>query len=448
MNEINSMLSRRSLLRSAGWLGAGLAGSALLPVRALADLVPGLAGNLAAEQMYPALTNLLHDYVASGKLPGALAAIGWGSAPPLQIARGTMAQDSGVPVDLDSLYRIYSMTKPVTGMAAMMLVDEGKIDLDQPIADFMPKYAKMQVQVTPDGSITELKPAQAQITVRHLLTHTAGLGYSIIQNGPLKAAYEANGLLPGRVSRQPLPGLGVLTTVPSLAQFADKLADMPLVHEPGTRWSYSVSLDLLGRVIEIASGQDFDVFLAERIFGPCGMTSTGFKVSVAQAGRLTTNYGIVDGKAQPIDPGATSVYLDPPAFPFGGAGLVSSPRDYDRFLMMLAGAGAIDGQGSSGRVMSENAVRMGMSNLLPAGADISGTWVDKAGFGAGGRVGLGADAGTFGWSGAAGTVAFVNARVGLRAGLYVQFMPSNALPLPDEFPKAVLADVSAMKKAA
>ena len=444
MNEINNMLSRRSLLRSAGWLGAGLAGSSLLPMRALADLVP----DPAAEQMYPALTNLLYDYVASGKLPGALAAIGWGSAPPQQIARGTMAQDSAIPVDLDSLYRIYSMTKPVTGMAAMMLVDEGKIDLDQPIADFMPKYAKMQVQITPDGSIAELKPAQTQITVRHLLTHTAGLGYSIMQNGPLKAAYEANGLLPGRVSRQPLPGLGVLTTVPSLAQFADKLAEMPLVYEPGTRWSYSVSLDLLGRIIEIASGQDFDAFLAERIFGPCGMTSTGFKVSAAQAGRLTTNYGIVDGKAQPIDPGATSVYLDPPAFPFGGAGLVSSPRDYDRFLMMLAGGGAIGGQGSSARVMSENAVRMGMSNLLPAGADISGTWVDKAGFGAGGRVGLGADAGTFGWSGAAGTVAFVNARIGLRAGLYVQFMPSNALPLPDEFPKAVLADISAMKKAA
>jgi CubicO group peptidase (beta-lactamase class C family) len=394
--------------------------------------------------MFPTVTSLATDYVASGKLPGMVAALGWGSGAPLEIARGTLAHDSTQPVDLDSLYRIYSMTKPITGMAAMMLVDEGKLDLDAPIADLLPKFAKLQVQVTADGSITELRPAKTPITLRHLLTHTSGLGYSIIQKGPLKDAYEAAGLTPGRISRQPLPGLGAAHTVPSLAQFADKLADMPLVYEPGTRWSYSVGLDLVGRVIEVVADQDFDAFLAERIFGPCGMGSTGFEVSAAQTPRLTTNYGIKDDQIVPIDPGATSIYLDPPAFPFGGAGLVSSPRDYDRFLMMLAGSGAIGGT----RVMSEAAVRLGMSNLLPRGVDVGGTWVEGAGFGAGGRVGLGEDAGTFGWSGAAGTIGFVNARIGLRAGLYVQYMPSSALPLSDEFPKAVLADLSVMKKAA
>jgi hypothetical protein len=280
--------------------------------------------------------------------------------------------------------------------------------------------------------------------LRQLVTHTAGLGYSIIQKGPIKDAYEAAGLVPGRATRLNIPPFSGVTPVPSLTQFADKLAEMPLVYEPGTRWSYSVGLDLVGRLIEVVSGQDFDAFLAERIFGPCGMPSTGFQVSGAMAPRLTTNYVIHDGRTDPIDPGASSLYLDPPAFPFGGAGLVSSPRDYDRFLMMLAGAGAIGGT----RVMSEAAVRLGTSNLLPAGADLSGTWVAGAGFGAGGRIGLGADAGTYGWSGAAGTVGFVNTRVGLRAGLYVQFMPTTALPIPEEFPKAVLADVSAMKKAA
>lgn len=436
MNDSSLLLSRRSLLRSAGWLGAGLAGSALGPARLLAQP--------SAEDMYPAVTNLVYDYVASGRLPGAVAAIGWGNAPPAQIARGTMAFDSGTPVDLDSLYRIYSMTKPVTGMAAMLLVDEGKIGLDQPISDFLPKFAQMQVQVTPDGSITELKPAQTAITLRHLLTHTAGLGYSIIQKGPIKDAYEAAGLVPGQASRLSIPPLSGVKTVPSLAQFADKLAEMPLVYEPGTRWSYSVGLDLVGRIIEVVSGQDFAAFLAARLFGPCGMASTGFQVPAAQAPRLTSNYLVHDGKADPIDPGASSVYLDPPAFPFGGAGLVSSPRDYDRFLMMLAGGGMI----GSTRVMSEAAVRLGTSNLLPASADLAGTWVEGAGFGAGGRAGLGADAGTFGWSGAAGTVGFVNTRVGLRAGLFVQFMPSAALPIPEEFPKSVLTDVSAMKKAA
>ncbi len=436
MHDRSLLLSRRSLLRSAGWLGAGFAGSSLLPRPAFADP--------SVEETYPVLTNLVYDYVASGKLPGVVAALGWGSAPPMQIARGTLALDSDVPVDLDSLYRIYSMTKPITGMAAMMLVDQGKIELDQPIAEFLPKFAKMQVQVTPDGSITELKPAQTPITLRHLLTHTAGLGYSIIQKGPIKDAYEAAGLVPARVSRQPIPVLGKVKTLPSLAEFADKLAEMPLVYEPGTQFSYSVSLDLLGRIIEVVSGQDFDAFLAERLFGPCGMTNTVWQVSGAQAQRLASNYVLHDGKADLLDPGANSVYLDPPAFPFGGAGLVSSPRDYDRFLMMLAGAGMIGGT----RVMNEAAVRLGTSNMLPAGVDLAGTWIAGAGFGAGGRVGLGEDAGTFGWSGAAGTVGFVNTRIGLRAGLYVQYMPSSALPIGDEFRKALLTDVSALKKAA
>ncbi|GEN99336.1 serine hydrolase [Novosphingobium sediminis] len=436
MQDQTLLLSRRSLLRSAGWLGASLAGSSLLPGRLLAQP--------AAEQIYPTVTNLVYEYVASGKLAGAVAALGWGSEAPAQIARGTLAFDSDVPVDLDSLYRIYSMTKPVTGMAAMILVDEGKIGLDQPISDFLPKFAQMQVQVTPDGSISELKPAQTAITLRHLLTHTAGLGYTIIQKGPIKDAYEAAGLVPARVSRLPIPVLGKVNTVPTLAEFADKLAEMPLVYEPGTKFSYSVSLDLVGRLIEVISGKSFDAFLAERIFGPSGMASTGWQVSPAQVSRLTTNYYLHDGKADPLDPAATSAYLDPPAFPFGGAGLVSSPRDYDRFLMMLAGGGMIGGT----RVMSEAAVRLGTSNLLPATVDRTGTWIADSGFGAGGRVGLGADAGTYGWSGAAGTVGFVNTRIGLRAGLFVQYMPSYGLPLGEEFPKSVLTDISAMKKAA
>jgi len=436
MQDTSLIVSRRSLLRGAGWLGAGLAGSALLPARLLAQP--------SAEQMYPAVTNLVYDYVASGRLAGAVAALGWGNAPPGQITRGTLGFDSQVPVDLDSLFRIYSMTKPVTGMAAMMLVDEGKIELDQPISEFLPKFANMQVQVTPDGSLTEVRPAQTAITLRHLLTHTAGLGYTIIQKGPIKDAYEAAGLVPARASRLPIPPFSGVTTVPGLAQFADKLAELPLVYEPGTKFSYSVSLDLVGRLIEVVTGQDFDAFLAERLFGPCGMTSTVWQVSAAQAPRLTSNYLLHDGKTDPLDPGASSIYLDPPAFPFGGAGLVSSPRDYDRFLMMLAGGGLIDGT----RVMSEAAVRLGTSNILPASLDLADTWIQGAGFGAGGRVGLGADAGTFGWSGAAGTIGFVNTRIGLRAGVYVQFMPSMALPLQEEFPKAVLIDVSAMKKAA
>ncbi|CAH0497459.1 serine hydrolase [Novosphingobium sp. CECT 9465] len=431
MNAIT--LSRRGLIGSLGaW-----AGTALLPNAAWASA--------AAEARFPAVTQMVEGYVGSGRLPGMIAALGQGSsAAPVNIARGTLAKISQIPVDMDSLFRIYSMTKPVTGMAAMMLIDEGKLRLDQPIADFIPAFGKMQVQVTPDGSITDLRPAKTQITVRHLLTHTSGLGYSIIQSGPIKDAYIKAGLVPGRASRLPLAGLEGFTPVSSLAQFADVLATMPLVYEPGTIWSYAVGLDLMGRLIEIVSGRPFDHFLHERLFAPAGMDSTWFRVPEAQVARLTTNYAVAAGMLLPIDPGKSSIYLDPAPCPFGGAGLVSSPRDYDRFLRMLLGFGRIDGR----QVMSEAAVRLGTSNLLPETADVSQSLIKGNGFGAGGSVGLGDDAGTYGWGGAAGTVAFVNYRAGIRAGLYTQYMPSEAYPVHREFAQAVLADVTAKKAAA
>jgi len=424
-------VSRRGFLGSA--LMAG--GVGLLPRMAFAAPDPAL--------MYPHVAALAASYVDSGKLPGVVALLGIGDSQ-TAIMRGVQTLGDPRPADIDSLYRAYSMTKPITGMVAMMLIDEGKLGLDQPLSDILPKFAKMQVQVTPDGSLTDVRPAKTPITIRHLLTHTSGLGYSIIQKGPIKDAYEAAGLVPAQVGRKPIPGLTVARKLPSLAAFADGLAEMPLVYEPGTMWSYSVSLDLLGRVIEVVTGKPFDQVVAERIFGPCGMTSSGFMVAPANAARLTTNYGISDHKLSPIDPAATSVYLDPPAYPFGGAGLVTSPRDYDRFLQMLLGYGML----GTTRVMSEHAVRLGTSDLLPpalVGANVFGR---PSGFGAGGRVGIGSDAGTFGWSGAAGTVGFVSYRAGLRAGLWVQYMPSGALPIGEEFPVAIRADLRHEKMAA
>ncbi|HQS95452.1 MAG: serine hydrolase [Novosphingobium sp. 17-62-19] len=426
-------VSRRALLGSFG----ALAGTAFLPRMAW--------GSAAAEAKFPTVARMLDGYVSTGKLPGMIAAIGWGAGEaPLDIARGNLAKGEAPALDLDSLFRIYSMTKPITGMAAMMLVDEGKLRLDQPVADLLPAFGKMMVQATPDGSITDLRPAKTQITVRHLLTHTAGLGYSIIQNGPIKDAFIKAGVVPGQASRLPTPGMDGFKPLGSLAEFADVLATLPLVYEPGTVWSYSVGLDLLGRVIEVASGKPFDAFLDERVFAPCGMTSTWFRVPESEAGRLTTNYAAVGGMLLPIDPGKTSIYLDQPPYPFGGAGLVSSPRDYDRFQRMLLGFGRIDGR----QVMSEAAVRLGTSNLLPVGTDLSRSFIKGNGFGAGGSVGLGEDAGTYGWAGAAGTVGFVNFRVGLRAGCYTQYMPSEAYPVHREFAQAVLADVTGKKAAA
>ena len=169
------------------------------------------------------------------------------------------------------------------------------------------------------------------------------------------------------------------------------------------------------------------------------MTSSWFRVPAAEAHRLASNYGMRGNRHLLLDGAADSIYLDSTPFAFGGAGLVTSPEDYDRFLRVLVGRGTIDGR----RVLSERAVLLGTSDLLPPGADTRGTLVEGAGFGAGGRVGKGADAGHFGWSGAAGTVGFVHMKIGLRAGLYVQFMPPGALPIQREFIDATREDVLA-----
>jgi CubicO group peptidase (beta-lactamase class C family) len=199
----------------------------------------------------------------------------------------------------------------------------------------------------------------------------------------------------------------------------------------------------MGRVIEVVSGQSFETFLRERIFEPCGMASTWFQVPASEAKRLTTNYAVANGIFVPIDKGENSIYLDKPPFPMGGSGLVSSPRDYDRFLLMLAGYGTIGGN----RVIDEAAVRLGTGNLLPAGVDGPALMAPKSDFGAGGRVGVGPEAGIFGWAGAAGTVGMVDMRNGIRSGIYVQFMPPNANSLLMEFQQALRADLMALMAA-
>ncbi len=428
---MNMMVSRRTLL---GGLALG-GGAALLPRAAFAF-------KESAAQLYPATHAFIKGFVDRRELAGTLAAIGKGQAAAEFFGAGVQSNDSATPVGPDTLWRLYSMTKPVTGIAAMLLIEDGKMKLDQPIADFLPAFARMQVQTTPDGSITDLRPAKTAITVRHLLTHTAGLGYNIIQKGPIKKAYDDAGIVGGQASRLPIPGFPPVTAAPSLAVMADRLAALPLVYEPGTKWSYSISLDLLGRVIEVVSGQPFDAFLKARLFDPLGMTSTGFMVGAKDVGRFTTNYAPYGGALIPFDPATSSIYLDPPPYPFGGGGLVSSARDYDRFLAMLLGEGETGGK----RVMKVETARLAMSNMLADSVDRKGTFVDGEGFGAGGRVSLPTSPGgegIFGWAGAAGTIGFVHRGLGYRAAAYAQYMPSNALLFQEKFGETFFKDVIA-----
>jgi CubicO group peptidase (beta-lactamase class C family) len=435
----------QQLTRRQGLGGAAIAGAwAALGWPRLA-----LAQDAAA---WPHVEQLIQSYVGGRKVANMVAPLGWGQRAPDVLADGALALGGTQAANVDSLYRWYSMTKPITGMAAMILVDEGKLALDQPLYEIIPSFKTMQVQKVYDGPITldNLEPAARPITIRMLLTHTSGLGYAIVQQGPIRKAFLDNGVVPAFASKLPIPELHIDKSVHGLAAFASAIARMPLVYQPGTRWSYSAGLDVMGRVIEVVSGQPFDTFLRDQIFGPTGMTSTWFQVPRSEASRLTTNYGIAGGLLVPIDMPANSIYLDPPPVLLGGGGLVGSPRDYDRFLQMLAGYGAIDGK----RVMSEAAVRMGTSNLLPDTAQSSAPGavvsfdIKRYGFGAGGRVGKGAEAGVYGWAGAAGTIGFVDVRRGLRGGLYTQYMPDTAYPLTQAFPAAVLADVAALRAAA
>jgi CubicO group peptidase (beta-lactamase class C family) len=404
---------------------------------ALATMLPAPAFSFLARE-YPTLKGQIEALVAAKKAAGIVAAIGHGTDAPEYVSAGTLALGNATPVDPDTLYRVYSMTKPVAGMAAMILIDDGKLKLDQPIADFIPEFAQMRVLTSPDTSMDSV-PAKNQITVRHLLTHTAGLGYSIISKGPLLKAYMDNGILPGVVSRIPIPGFEPGAPVPDLKTFAERVASLPLVAEPGTKWRYSISLDLLGRVVEVASGMSFDAFLQTRLFDPLKMTSSYFQVPQSEVKRFTTNYGVLGGNLLPIDPAASSVYLDKPAFAFGGAGLVCSAKDYDRFLSMVLNGGTLDGV----TIMSPATAALAVSNLLPEGTDTKGTFVEGQHFGAGGAVGTGELEGNFGWSGAAGTRGFVNFKRKVRATGMVQYMPPDSMPFHGEFPKWVVADLGA-----
>ena len=425
-----------------------LIGAALLASTGVAALVQ--APSVEAARPAPqAMQALVERYVAEDKTPGIVISVGRANAPATFYKAGRIAYEADAPkADENSLWRVYSMTKPITGMAAMILVEEGKLKLDQPISDFIPAFKNMRVLDDPGGAIDKTHAAARPITVRMLLTHTSGLGYDLGQPAPGKNTlldnYRAQGINPAQVSAQLEVSFRTIRPA-SLEAFANKLATFPLVYEPGTKWSYSIGLDLMGRVIEVASGMRFDAFLQKRIFDPLKMNSTFFTVPGSEKGRLATAYAA--GSHVAIDTGTGSVWLNPPSFPYGGAGLVSSAYDYDRFLHMLQNGGELDGV----RIMKPETVALAMSNLLPAGADtsflgamgVAGT----LGFGAGGSVYLAdvpgvAGKGTYGWGGAAGTIAFVDPARGVRGTAMVNYLPGEKWPLRKDMNAALAADLT------
>ncbi|QNA85588.1 beta-lactamase family protein [Sphingomonas sp. So64.6b] len=437
------MKAVRWYMVSAGAL-ALLATGAVFAREAAPQTQPLVAA--AAVSPLPGTQALLDSYVADNKMPGIVAAFGYRDRPTMFLSAGKIGDEAtAAKAGPDSLWRVYSMTKPITGMAAMILIEDGKMSLDQPLSDFIPAFKNMKVQIGPDS--LDSRPATRPITIRNLLTHTAGLGYTIVTKGPLLKEYERLGLTPAAVNAA-LEVESRKTRPATLEEFANRVASVPLIADPGTKWSYSIGLDVMGRVIEVASGMSFDSFVQKRIFDPLKMNSSYWTVPESELGRLSSNYIIVGENRAPLDPAATSAWLKPPSFPYGGAGLVMSARDYDRFLHMLQNYGELDGV----RVMKADTARLAMSNLMPAGvffpgaATATGGTSQPMGFGAGGSVAIadtpgGPAKGTYGWGGAAGTVAFVDPAHQVRGTVMVNYFPGDKWPLRTEVLTAFKTDL-------
>lgn len=436
--------ARRSFSMSpgacAGLALLGAAAIAVVPAPSLAQTQPASAQH--AESAYGALRAFADRIVKQGKVPGVVIAIGKAEKPTTFITAGRLSIEAAAPpVQPDTLWRIFSMTKPVTGIAAMILVSDDKLKLDQPVSDFFPAYRTMGVYVDAHKG-GETIPAR-DLTIRHLLTHTGGLGYGVFAPKALRDQLMAAGLMPNSMGRD-ADAAAVPKRPATLQEFAERRGRIPLSWQPGTKFAYAMGLDILGAVIEKASGMPFERFLQTRLLTPLGMRSTFWQVPASEAYRFASAVSLEkDGSLKVADPGATSYYLKPPSFPFGGAGLVSTARDYDRFLHMLQNGGTLDGK----RIMSREAAMLAMSDLLPSGVRYS-DWGpipknEATGFGAGGFVtlvetdGFGRKRGTFGWDGALGTRAWVNPREKVRVNMMIN--GGAGLDLKDEFEAAVAA---------
>ena len=365
------------------------------------------------------LTSVLNERVAAGQIPGAVVAIVRNDRLAYLEAFGKRDPAAADAMQTDSLFRIYSMTKPIVSVAIMMLWEEGRLLLNDPVSKFIPAFAGQKVLVERDGQV-ELVPAEREATVQDLLRHTSGLSYEFRGTGPVQKAY-----MDAKIYRRNQTN----------EDQAASLAALPLAHQPGTQWEYSRSTDVLGRIVEVVSGQSLGQFLDSRILKPLGMTETAFHVPAEKHGRLA------GGFAKDPDTGIDVQLLDvrePPMFESGGGGLVASTMDYARFLQMLLNNGQLDGKRLLGRKTVELMTAdhlgpiQGAPDLLPPGY----------GFGLGfavrlqpGIATMPGSTGQYYWSGAAGTSFWVDPAERLFAVLMIQ------APGPREYYRVLFRDL-------
>lgn len=381
-----------------------------------------------------------HDYVDRGKLPGVQVLISRRGQLVHHDCYGWTDVEAEVPVRDDTIYRIYSMTKPITSVGLMMLFEEGAFLLENPISRYLPEFAESQVWVGGTADAPQTRPAMRPITVHDVLTHLSGLTYGFHFQHPLDELYRRHGL--GDFAKEPDY---------DLAEGVARMASLPLLFDPGTRWNYSMSTDVCGRLIEVMSGQPLDVFLKERILHPLGMVDTAFVAPEEDLERCSVLYirgG--DGKLQKLA-GARQM-TRPPSFLSGGGGLVGTGRDYLRFAEMLLNGGELDGV----RLLSPRTVAYMARNHLPGGRLLNemgqSTFAEVAMDGTGFGLGFGtvedaaaqqnlANEGEFSWGGAASTAFWVDPVDELCVVFMTQLLPSSTYPIRRQLRAAVLQAV-------
>jgi CubicO group peptidase (beta-lactamase class C family) len=376
-------------------------------------------------------------YVEDGRLPGWLVVVAREGTVVHVATSGRRDVEADLPVELDTVWRIYSMTKPITSVAAMMLWEEGAFELKDPVARFIPSFADARVW-TGGSSLKPLtEPLTEPVRLWHLLTHTSGLTYGFHYSHPVDALYRAQGF-----EWSTPPGL-------DLAACCEAWARLPLLFQPGREWNYSVSTDVLGRVVEVISGQPLDRFFRERILGPLGMEDTGFHVADADAGRLAALYTPDPGSGRAVRSDAMGARaLSPPDCLSGGGGLVSTAADYHRFARMVLGGGELDGV----RLLGTCTLRHMAANHLPGGADLeqvgrplfAETTFDGVGFGLGFSVLMDPVAnrvpgspGELAWGGAASTAFWVDPIERISVVFLTQLLPSSTHPLRSQLRQLV-----------
>ena len=372
--------------------------------------------------------HLREQYIDSGKIAGAVTLVARRGKVAHFSALGMADRERKRPMQEDTIFRIYSMTKPVTSIAMMTLIEQARCSLSDPVHRYIPQWEDLRVLRYGAWPAFVTEPAHRPMTIRDLMTHTSGLTYGFVFHDAVDAAYRRVGISGG------VPGEERPTT---LRDMVDKLAKMPLLFSPGTRWNYSVSTDVLGYLVELISGEPFDEYLRKTIFEPLGMRDTGFRLPQGQTARFAANYRRQRDKRLTLeDDPESSPYLPPQTFFSGGGGLVSTAEDYRRFCQMLLDGGIYEGA----RIVSRKTLELMVQNYLPNGGDLascatgsfSETTNDGIGFGLGFAVVLDlakrqghGSLGEFYWGGAASTAFWVDPEEDLFVIFLTQLMPST-----------------------